>query len=387
MSAQDSKRIVVVGAGLLGLAAAAELARRGHRVTVLERAVPGAEASTAAAGILGPQLEHDDDGPTLDLGVAGARATLALADVIAREVPAHAHLDVMKRGALKIARSDDEARALSRRAAWQTARGLRAHIVDETAARALVPALGDGVALACVFPDDHCLDPRAYGPALLALALHRGVALTSGVPVVRMIESAGRVAGVVLANNTRVDADVVLVCAGAWSSRVPDVQRLAHLQDHTVHPVRGQMLELAAPNGDDGGGAVDRVIYGAGGYLVPRGDGRVVVGSTTEPSAGFDKSVTAAGVQALLARALTLVPSLGERAIARTWAGLRPSTSDGLPLIGAAHAPGLWLSTGHYRNGVLLAAISAEIVGALIDNERPSLDVAPFSPKRLHSSA
>lgn len=388
-----SQHVVVVGAGLLGLAAAAQLARRGHRVTVLERAIPGAEASTAAAGILGPQLEHDDDGPTLDLGVCGREATLRLVDELTRELASEAmkeqdsDVGLVKNGALKVAFTDDEAHALGKRVAWQQAKGLRVDVINAATARALVPALGDGVVSAAVFPDDHCLDPRAYGRALHALVVKRGVTLKTGVPLTRLLERNGRVVGAILDDGARIEGDLVLVCAGAWSTRVPGVSALAGLDDDDVHPVRGQILELASgTDGAVGDATLDRVVYGAGGYAVPRRDGRVVCGSTTE-HVGFDKSVTAAGVEQLLSRVLRLLPKLGARTILSTWAGLRPSTRDGLPLIGETRAPGLWLSTGHYRNGVLLAAVSAEIIGSLIDGERTVVDVAPYSPKRLGSSS
>jgi glycine oxidase len=379
-------RIVIVGAGLLGLALASELRRRNFAVTLLERAVPGAEASTAAAGILGPQLEHDDDGPTLALGVAGVRATLDLARTLRSEV--NADVDLVEHGAIKAAFDDHDARALERRVAWQKSCGLRVDLVSGAEARAVLPQLGDGVVRAAVFPDDHCLDPRAYGRGLHALALSRGVDVRMGIPVARLMTSSERVSGVVLEDGSRVEAEHVIVCAGAWSSRVPDVAKLAGLDDELsvlgadgafVFPVRGQIVELAS-----GEAPLTRVVYGAGAYCVPRGDGRVVCGSTTE-HAGFDKSVTAAGVHALLSRVLRALPSLGARTLNATWAGLRPATKDGLPLLGETKTPGLWLSTGHYRNGVLLAAISAEVVASLVCGQRPCVDVAPFSPKRLRS--
>lgn len=381
--AAEKESVIVVGAGLVGLAAGIELHRRGHPVELLERAVPGAEASTAAAGILGPQLEHEVDGPTLDLGLAAARATRALVE----ELQARTGIDVdwCASPAVKLAFDDAELAALAGRVTWQRARGLRAELVDGDEARRRDPALGPEAVGAAFFPDDQGLDPRRYAEALQAWARSlAGLQIGSGVPVAGLLLEGGRCRGVRLANGRERRADHVVVCGGAWSLRVPGVAEALGVGEDVVRPVRGQIVQLSgAP------GVVTRVVYGPGGYVVPRRDGRVVCGSTME-DVGFDKTVTAAGVVSILERARRAVPALGEFALSSTWAGLRPATRDGLPLLGETTVPGLWLSTGHFRNGVLLAAVSAEVLGALIDGEPAAgdgrrVDVARFSPKRLAS--
>lgn len=372
-------RVVVVGAGLVGLAASCELARLGHRVVLLERSIAGATATTAssaAAGILGPQLEHDDDGPTLALGLEGARATGRLLERL--EPLGRLEVDHHTSAAVKVAFDDDGARALGKRVAWQSARGLRVELVDGADARARVPCLSSEVLAAAFFPDDHCLDPRAYARALRSLALAQGVELREGAMAGLVVER-DRCAGVRLESGEALLGDAVLLCAGAWSAVAPGVRALLGLTLDDVHPVKGQIVELAAAPG-----LIDRVIYGAC-YLVPRSDGRVVCGSTME-RVGFDTSVSDDDVARIRERAAKTVPALANAAVRSTWAGLRPATRDGLPLLGESALPGLWLSTGHFRNGVLLAAVSAEIIGALLSGAPVDLDLRPFRPERLGCS-
>lgn len=374
-------KVVVVGAGLIGVAAACELARRGHRVTMLERSIAGATATTAssaAAGILGPQLEHDDDGPTLALGLEGARATQRLLDAMRGTMHGDdVDFDFVAQPAVKVAFDDDSARALARRVAWQRAKGLRAELVSVDDALTRVPALSPHVVAAAFFPDDHALDPRLYLRALRSLASARGVDVVQG-ELTELVVEGGRCVGVRTRDDVTQRADHVLLAAGAWSARTPGVRELLGLTLEDVHPVKGQMVELAstAP------GLVDRVIYGAV-YLVPRRDGRIVCGSTMEPSAGFDTSVTNDAVARIVDGAVRTVPALAGAPVRATWAGLRPGTKDGLPILGATRVPGLWVSTGHFRNGVLLAAISAEIIASLVSGEAVSMDLMPFRAERL----
>jgi glycine oxidase len=370
--------VVVVGAGLIGMAAACELARRGARVTVLERSIEGATATTAssaAAGILGPQLEHDDDGPTLELGLEGARATRRLLEAM-RGVD----VDFVAQPAVKVAFDDVAATSLERRVSWQRAKGLRAELVAVDEARARVPCLSSSIVSAAFFPDDHALDPRLYLHALRSLARTRGVHVVQS-EIGELVVEHGRCVGVRTRDDVVHRADHTLLAAGAWSARMPGVRELLGLTLDDVHPVKGQIVELtAAAHGTEQ--LIDQVIYGAV-YLVPRRDGRIVCGSTMEPSAGFDTTVTDDAVARIVAGAVRTVPALAGAHVRATWAGLRPGTKDGLPVLGATRVPGLWVSTGHFRNGVLLAAISAEIVASLVSGEAVSLDLMPFRAERL----
>lgn len=350
-SAVQQRSAVVIGGGLIGCAVAAELRRRGHEVTVLERAVPCAEASGAAAGILGPQLEHEEDGPAVDLGLAGRAATLAWARTIEKETGID--VEVATPGAVVRASDDEEARALERRVAWQSARGLRAEW-----------RAGERAAF---LADDTTLDTRLYGQGLMALARRRGARVVTGVPVTGLVMRDDAVRGVRLADGSEERAQHVIVCAGAWSTIVPGVAEATGLSHATVFPVRGQIVELSGPPG-----LVPNMVYGGKGYVVPRRDGRLICGSTME-RVGFDESVTAGGVRMVLDKAIKLVAEVAELRVNATWAGLRPATTDGMPLLGRTRAPGLLLATGHLRNGVLLAALTGELLGAMVDGAEPTL--------------
>lgn len=344
----------------------------------LERSIAGAvaqNASSAAAGILGPQLEHEEDGPTLALGLQGALATKRLLAALAAG-GVEDDVDLFTSAAVKVACDDISAIALARRASWQKARGLRVELVEGAQARRRVPALAADVVSAAFFPDDHCLDPRVYARALRALACARGVQLREATMAGLLVEG-GRCVGVQLAGGALEGGDAVVLCAGAWSAVAPGVRELLGLTLKDVHPVKGHIVELAAAPG-----FLDRVIYGDC-YLVPRSDGRIACGSTME-RVGFDTTVSDDDIARIIARAVKTVPALANARVVSSWAGLRPATPDGLPVLGASGVPGLWLSTGHFRNGVLLAAISAEIIGALVAGDAvASLDLQPFLPERL----
>lgn len=398
-SRASSVSCVVVGAGLIGVAAAAELARRGMRVTLLERSIAGATsttASSAAAGILGPQLEHDDDGPTLALGIEGARATKRLL-AQTRAARAGSEVDTVDAAAVKVAFDEAALASLGKRIAWQQAKGLRAELVDGAEARRRVPSLSPAIVGAAFFPDDHALDPRAYLAALRALAAARGVETMQG-DLREIVVERGRCVGIRTGDVTGdavgravaravvravVRADHVILAAGAWTARVPGLRDLVGLTLDHVFPVKGQIVEL---EGDGEGGLptnIDRVVYGTA-YVVPRRGGRVVCGSTMEPQAGFDTTVTDDAVARIIDGATRTLPSLRGARVRSTWAGLRPGTRDGLPILGpVARVPGLWISTGHFRNGVLLAAVSAELIASLVCGESVSLDLMPFRPERL----
>lgn len=370
----SSGRVVIVGGGVLGTALAAELRRRGLGVVLLEKAVPGAEASRAAAGMLAPQAECDEDGPLLELALFSNRATHALADVVREETGVDVALD--RQGLVDAAFDDGDAAKLRARVAWQTRRGLRAEVLAPQDARRLLPALSTAIVEAAVFPDDHRLDTHAYADGLAALARARGAEVVQGAIVQGIVVEGGRARRVRVAQDgaaRAIEGDAVVVCAGAWSAHVEG----AGLSLDDVFPVRGQIVLLQGPPG-----LFDRALWGAGGYVVPRRDGRVLCGSTME-RVGFDKAVTAGGVRRVLDGALRLVPALADAPILSTWSGLRPGTRDGLPVLGAAGVDGLFLNTGHFRNGVLLAAGSAVVVADQIEGRAPAIETAPFSPRRF----
>jgi glycine oxidase len=349
--------VVVIGAGLVGASSAAELRARGHAVTLLERAVPGAEASSAAGGILSPQAECDEDGPLLDLCLKSLVATRALVQQIREETGVDPRL--VENGNALLAITEEDRALLAARVKWQRARGLRVEWVRE----------GDEA----LFPDEGALEAVPYVEGALALARKRGATVRSGVPVETVVVEGGRARGVKLKDGAMLEADVVLVAAGAWSAQVPG----ARVREGVVFPVRGQIVELDGPPG-----LLPRVTFFGRAYAIPRFDGKLVIGSTMEP-VGFDKRTTEEGIARVRATAEHAIPALKSLPFVRAWAGLRPGTKDGLPLLGESDVQGLLLSTGHFRNGVLLAAESARLIADLVDGKKPGFDLSPFAPQRF----
>jgi glycine oxidase len=333
----------------MGCATAHALAEHGAHVVLLERAVPGAEASSAAAGILGAQVELHGPDDNLNLFRRARDAWSSWAPRLREE----SGIDVGWRitGALRIGRSSEEREALARDVTWQAEHGLRAELLGGHEAHAVEPELADTVLAAAHFPDDAQVDPPAVLRALMAvLARNPRVDVRSGTTVERLVVEHDRCVGVML-DVGELRADATVLAAGSWSSLVSGVP--ASLP--AIRPVRGQIVLL-----DERPPRTRTIVFGAGGYVVPRGDGRVVCGSTME-SVGFRKEVTAAGVQAILTAALACVPSLGGAQVAGCWSSFRPYAATGA-LVGRSPMEGLFLATGHHRNGILLARITAERV-------------------------
>ena len=360
--------VLVVGAGVVGCAVAWRLQQAGVQCTVLERSLPGAEASSAAAGILAPQVEADGPGPFLDLCLASR----ALYPDFARELAEVAGFEVgyQASGALLTALDDGEADEARTRVAWQRQAGLEAEWLDAAALRALEPALSPSMLGAARFAGDHQVDNRLLVKALSIAAAKSGARFVA-TQVRRLIESHGRVVGV-MTDQGALHAAAVVVAAGAWTGLVPGA-----LPDPSIlRPARGQMamVHTRAP-------LVRHVVFGAQGYAVPRADGRLLLGSTVE-FVGFDKQVTAGGLAAILSRGIALIPAVADAPLVETWAGFRPHTTDGLPLLGAGARPGLFLASGHFRNGILLTPITAEVVRDLILERAPAVDITAFRADR-----
>jgi glycine oxidase len=345
--------VAIVGGGVMGCATALALAERGAQVVVLERAVPGAEASSAAAGILGAQVELHGSDNDAALFVRARDAWPSWARAL-REASG---IDVGWRasGVLRVARGEAERADLAREVAWQRERRLRAELIDGDVAREVEPELAPEVVAAAHFPDDAQVDPQALLRAMMAtLARDRRVVVRAGTTVERLVVERDRCVGVLLEDGD-LRADATVLAAGSWSSLVAGVPSTMP----TVKPVRGQMVLL-----DERPPRVRCIVFGARGYVVPRGDGRVLCGSTME-HVGYRKEVTAAGVHAILASALACVPSLGGAQLAGTWSNFRPHAEGGA-LVGASPLPGLFLATGHHRNGILLAKVTADAVASAV---------------------
>ena len=373
-----SKEVAVVGGGAAGLGIAWRLAAAGRSVVVVERGRLGRGATWAAAGMLAPAAELGFE--ELDL-YALSRESLGRWPDFARALHAATGRDVGYRteGTLVVADDGDAVRALRRQFAFQQEHGARVEWLRGDEAADLEPLLSPRLPAAVYAPDDHQVDNRALAGALAEAARRSGVEIREETPVVA-IEPDAKTPALVLADGSRQRARLVVVAAGAWSATLDGLA-----PPPPVRPVKGQMLSLRQD--PSRGLELRHVVRGPDAYLVPKPDGRLVVGATSEER-GDDTAVTAGGLYRLLEGAVTVVPGVEEMDVVETWAGLRPASRDHAPLLGPSEHPGVIYATGHYRHGVLLAPVTADEVAALVDarldgraETRPLL--APFSPLRF----
>jgi glycine oxidase len=366
---QRAADVIIVGGGIVGLSAARALAGAGRKVVLLERRRVAAEASGAAAGMLAPQAEAGPGWPLLPLALQAREHHRALAAALESEtgIP----VELSQRGAIEVARTREEASHLEKKAAWQKAQGLSAEMLSARELHATEPNLSPQIAAGLVYRDDHWIDNHRLCRALAASALARGAGLICGRPVTQLLSTSSRVCGV-RAGGEVFEAPVVVNAAGAWAGLLS-----GDPAPPPVEPVRGQMLAL-----DVAVAPVRHVITSTAGYIVPRLDGRLLVGSTSE-RAGFDKSVTAGGLRALLSNAVELIPSLADVRVSETWAGLRPGTPDGLPVVGPGALDGLFHAAGLYRNGILLGPTIGEILADLVLGRPVAADLTPFALTRF----
>jgi len=374
--------VAVIGGGVIGLAIAWRAAQRGLSVLVLERDVPGGGASRVAAGMLAPVAEATPgEEPLLELGLRGALAYPEFASELAAASGASG-VGYTPCGTLLVARDADEAQALERELELRRQFGLAVKRLRASEARRLEPGLAPSLRLALEVPDDHAVDPRALTPALTEAISRAGGEVREHAPVAGLALGGGpgadaqRVVGVRMTDGSMIAAEQVVIAAGVWSARLEGVPPAARVP---VRPVKGQILRLHDPAGP---GLLNRVIRMGGSYITPRGDGRYVIGATSEER-GFDTTVTAGAAFELLRDASELVPGVSELVIDELSAGLRPGTPDNLPLIGAGAIAGLLWATGHRRGGVLLAPITAELIVAELCGDKPCELAAAFSPSRL----
>jgi len=372
---ERSPDVLVVGGGIIGSLIALRLARRGISVVVIDRGSPGGEASSAAAGILGPQMEAHGPGPFLDL----ALASRALYPSLVAELYDATGIDVGfdRSGVLALALDERGEAELDESVRWQTARGLSVQRLSAREARLHEPALGAAVKSAALYPDDGRIDARALTRACVTAAASAGARFLGGRRVRRVLVSSGVARGVQL-DTEGLSAGAVVVAAGSWASLLEGAALAG-----AIRPVRGQIVALSAPTS-----MLSCVVAVHGrGYLVPRRDGTVLAGSTME-NVGFGKAVTVDGMVRILSLASALVGWLGEARVTASWSGLRPDTPDHLPILGeSASVRGLLLATGHFRSGILLAPITGEAIAQLISTGSSSLDLAPFAVERFARAA
>jgi glycine oxidase len=393
--------VAVVGGGIEGLAVARRAAERGLSVTLLERDRIGCGASRVAAGMLAPvsELEFGEHGRrVLELGLRSAAMWPRFGEEL--EQATGMEIGMCKAGTLMVARDDDEARELERQCELRCSLGLRAMRLRPSGVREREPAIAPVVRMGMEAPDDHSVDPRRTVAALRGACERAGVEIREGSPVAGLALEGGRVSGVLIAarsgegqagrlrsgepqaggvvrgractaggndlgrggDGALLEARTVVVAAGSWSGEIEGLPASAQVP---VRPVKGQIMLLRDPAGV---GLLSRAVRYAGGYLVPRGDGRYVLGGTVEER-GFDAQPTAGAVYELLRRAYELVPGVSECELVELNVGHRPGTPDNAPIIGEGALEGLVWATGHYRNGILLAPLTAELVAGVLTGE------------------
>jgi glycine oxidase len=363
----NSSDVVVIGGGVVGLSIAWRAARRGLRAVVVERGRAGGGTSAHAAGMIAPASEATPgEEPLLELNLrSAARYPDFVADL--EDDAGGSPVGLLACGTLFLARDGDEAEALEREFALRRRLSLPVERLRPSEAREREPALAPALRLALALPDDHAVDPRALCAALVRAIVARGGEVREGLAVTGVAPDA-----VTLEDGERLPAGHVVVAGGVWSAALPGAGAPMALR-----PVKGQIMRLHDPAGP---GLLGSVVRFGSSYVVPRGDGRYVIGATSEER-GFDTTVTAGAAYTLLREAGELVPGISELVIDEFTAGLRPATPDNLPAIGRGD-DGLWWATGHHRSGVLLAPITADLVVGMLCGEPADPLAAAFDPRR-----
>jgi glycine oxidase len=348
--------VIIVGGGIIGLSLAIELHKRGAKVLVVERGEPGREASSAAGGML------------VDCPLETHPALRPLATASARMYPEFAY-EIETESGIKVDLRDYGTIVFSPEVFPHERGEFPAENLPPSRLAALEPALAPSNDPA-FYLRERSVDPKGLSAAAIKAAKKRGIDFSSGDLVTAVNVSDGRATGVAT-NKTVFLASNVVNCAGAWSGQIGP-------HPFPTRPVKGEMLCLAMQPRN----LLKHVIRSPQAYLIPRSDGRLLVGTTVKES-GFDKGVDVASIQRLHWAAVALVPELRNAKILDDWAGLRPGTPDALPILGATATRGYYVATGHFRDGILLAPITAKVMADVISGVEPEYDLTPFSPARF----
>ena len=364
--------VIVVGGGAIGLGVAWRAAVAGLQVAVVDPK-PGRGASYASAGMLAPVGEATyGEQALLELNLASWR--LYPKFIAELEEAAGGSTGYRRSGMLLVARDADENAALERDYRFRQGLGLSVQRLTSGECRQLEPGLAPSIRGGMIANGDAQIDPRRLLGALMRACARAGVEFVCRRASVHVARD--KVAGVRLEDGRGIAANTVVLAAGCWSARV---EGLPDDAIPPVRPVKGQTLRLIGPRVPE---IVSRMVRGADVYIVPREDGRVLVGATMEER-GFDITATAGGVYQLLRDARELIPDIAELELTAVGVGLRPGTPDNAPLIGESTLPGLLVATGHYRNGILLTPITGVAIASLLTGAAPPAEVAPFSPARF----
>ena len=343
---------IIVGGGIIGLSLSIALRKRGARVLLVERGEPGREASHAAAGMLADSVLETP--PVLE-ALAKASATMYPEFVHELQDESGIKVDLRDQGTLVFPAPDHNHPAFS------ADHRLPAPLAE------LEPALADANQPA-LFLRERSVDPRELAAAALKAAKHRGVDIASGSPVLEVLVAGDRARGVAT-DRAEYHAPIVVNCAGAWAGQLPPLR-------FPIRPVKGQMLAVAGPS------LLRHVVRAPEVYLVPRSNGRILIGSTLE-EAGYDKRVDAEVINRMHRAAVALLDRLEHARLLEAWTGLRPGTPDDLPILGPTSMPGYFVAAGHFRDGILLAPVTAEVMAQVVTGSKPACDISPFSPARF----
>jgi glycine oxidase len=371
----DRPSVVIIGAGVIGLGIAWRLAARGVPVKVFDRGTAGSGASHAAAGMLAACAEAEPGEEALvDLG----RASQARWPAFAAELREASGIDVELRqeGTLVVALTADDQARLNHHLVFQQKLGLPLQWISPAETRRREPHLAGKLAGAVFAPEDHQVDNRKLATALRVAAEAAGAQINERRPVSAISSHGGRVDGIVLADGSEVVADVVVLAAGSWSRSIAGLP--PELRP-PVRPIKGQMLSLQM---DAAAPLLSHVVWAPGAYLVPRQDGRLLVGATVEEK-GYDTTLTAGGVLTLLEAAWRAVPAVEELPIEEMWVGHRPGSRDDAPILGEGPLKGLIYATGHHRNGILLTPITADTISRLVLEDVTDKAIRPFGIDRF----
>ena len=349
---------VIIGAGIVGLSLAIELNKRGLKVLVVEKGEPGREASWAAGGML-----CDFPGETVPELQELASASVGMYPEFVHELQDESGLkiDLRSQGTLLVVNESPEPDALDVRGGLA-----RWHELEPNLKTSNLRAKG----WVGLYLKERCVDPRDLTAAAITTARHRGIDFSSGDRVLAVEVTGGRTSGV-RTNKTRFAAGIVVNCAGAWAGQIEP-------HPFPTRPVKGQMLCVIMPEKE----MVRHVVRTPDVYLIPRSDGRMLIGATAE-EAGFDKQTVPETIEKLRRAALELVPGLAKARMLEAWAGLRPGTPDRLPIMGPTPTPGYFVATGHFRDGILLAPITAKVMSQVITGQRSRIDISKFSASRF----
>jgi glycine oxidase len=356
--------VIVIGGGIIGLSLSIELRKKAVKVLVIERGEPGREASHAAGGML---VDCPAETPCALQALANASASMYPEFVYELQAESGKKIDLRNQGTILFPSAEHASHP-----------ALREPLIP-TRLSELEPALAVSDRPA-FFLKERSVDPRDLVAAAWQAAKRRGVDFSSGDEVTAVNLSDGRVGGVTTVKTSFL-ASKVVNCAGAWSGALSGaLSEKTGPQVFPTRPVKGQMLCMVMQPHD----LLKHVIRSPELYLIPRSDGRLVIGTTVE-EAGFDKRVDADTIQHFHGSAMELVPELRDARILESWAGLRPGTPDGLPILGATETPGYYVATGHFRDGILLAPITAKIMADVVTEAKCEYELRPFSASRFCS--